>query len=325
MSSFTSSPILISTLASTTIDWVDVLGDFLGDESEPKAKYQKRSEFSSSPRATSNLKPVATQPHKSSPHNVTAPRPAEAVRDSTHSVSVATKDGPKEKPTQPKLSAADKAKLRCEKKRSREKQRRSDVNTQFSELTALLKKIESEDAQDDGSSKSNIGSIPSSMNRVDLIGKTITALDKIYTESCKRKRTIEDLSSDLKVAKKRADEASSKLRELESQPGQNNNTSESVMMMVPMMVSPDGASQSAFMPQPMPYYPMCAPGAPEKSTRGAMPSYSSMFNPFMYGNQFCPQPNKAGDASLPPNQHQYVPTMVPMPSRVDNDSLAYCA
>merc|ERR1711862_530315 len=175
------------------------------------------------------------------------------------------------------------------------------VNTLFTDLTLLLKKIDSENCEDDESPKSSVR-LSTNMNRVDLIGKTISTLDRLHSENKKRKCSVNKLSAEL----------------------EENKPSEPVMMMVPMMVRPDGAAQPAFMPQPM-LYPMCAPGAPEKSPEGAMPSYGAMFNPYIFSNQFCPQPNKAADTSNPPMQQQYVPTMLPTQGGVDSESFAYCA
>merc|ERR1712085_199885 len=75
------------------------------------------------------------------------------------------------KPEEQKLTAAEKARIRSERKRSREKQRRSDVNTQFTDLTALLKKIEAEDVQSDETRKAYMTELSTAssnnMNRVD--------------------------------------------------------------------------------------------------------------------------------------------------------------
>merc|ERR1712060_822321 len=114
-----------------------------------------------------------------------------------------------QKPEEPKLTVAEKARIRSERKRSREKQRRSDVNTQFADLTTLLKKIEAEDVQGDEIRKDFITELSTAssnnMNRVDLIGKTITVLNRIHNDNQKRKRSIDELNEELKVTKKRAD------------------------------------------------------------------------------------------------------------------------
>merc|ERR1711862_411024 len=227
------------------------------------------------------------------------------------------------KQTRNRQSCLLRKRRRLGKKRTREKQRRTDVNTLFTDLTMMLKKIDSENCEDDESPKSSVR-LSTNMNRVDLIGKTISTLDRLHSENKKRKCSVNKLSAELEENKKRFEEVSRKLQEFESQPCQDKKPSEPVMMMVPMMVRPDGAAQPAFMPQPM-LYPMCAPGAPEKSSEGTMPSYGAMFNPYIFSNQFCPQPNKAADTSNPPMQQQYVHTMSPTQGGVDSESLAYCA
>merc|ERR1711862_22274 len=236
----------------------------------------------------------------------------------TFTLSETTVEDDKTNEKSPKLSAAQKAKIRSEKKRTREKQRRTDVNTLFTDLTLLLKKIDSENCEDDESPKSSVR-LSTNMNRVDLIGKTISTLDRLHSENKKRKCSVNKLSAELEENKKRFEEVSRKLQERELQPCQDKKPSEPVMMMVPMMVRPDGAAQPAFMPQPM-LYPMCAPGAPEKSSEGVMPSYGAMFNPYIFSNQFCPQPNKAADTSVPTMQPQYVPSVLPTQG-VDSESL----
>ena len=223
------------------------------------------------------------------------------------------------------MSAAEKARLRSERKRSREKQRRSDVNTQFADLTALLKKIEAEN--EDGENRIELSTASSSnMNRVDLIGKTIAILNRIHNENRKRKRTIDELQDELKETKKRADEATEKLQQQEKSSSSQDVKSDHVMMMVPMMVRPDGTAQAPFMPQTMPFYPMCQPNMSDKSA----PNYGAMFNPFMFGKQVSSGPtqttgqdtNKSSESS---SQQPFVPAMVPMPMGNSGENLAHCA
>jgi len=240
-----------------------------------------------------------------------------------------------QKPEEPKLTVAEKARIRSERKRSREKQRRSDVNTQFSDLTTLLKKIEAEDVQGDEIRKDFITELSTAssnnMNRVDLIGKTITVLNRIHNDNQKRKRSIDELNEELKVTKKRADEATSKLQQQQSNPS-GDKKSDNVMMMVPMMIRPDGTTQAPFMPQSMPYYPMCQQNSSDNSS-GAMPAnFAAMFNPFMFGKQFSgsQQPsseskNEVSKESSGSSQQQFVPTMVPSPIGNDGAGLAHCA
>merc|ERR1712228_340610 len=123
--------------------------------------------------------------------------------------------------------AEDRALARSERKRCREKQRRSDVNTQFSDLTTLLKRIDETEG---------IPSITSPMNRVDLISKTIVTLTRIHKENQKRKAKEEELENELVAAKKR-------VVELEQSP-KHKTSPEHVMMMVPMMVPREASAKN---------------------------------------------------------------------------------
>lgn len=322
----TTSPMFTSTLETPTVDWVDVLGHFLegADEHHQQNKSGVQAEAQSGRELTSDASPI--------------PALSNAINKPVNN-SVATTEQPSasdsenlEEPEDEKLSAAQKARIRSERKRSREKQRRSDVNTQFSDLTALLKKIEAEDVQNDESRQAFMELTTSSnnMNRVDLIGKTISVLGRIHNDNRKRRLAIEELTEELKVTKKRADEATGKLQLQQAQPSQNKK-SDPVMMMVPMMVRPDGTSQSPFMPQSMPYYPMCPPAGADKTSGTVPPNYGGMFNPFMFGKQFSSesQPSAAASSGMPsetlsPNPQQFM-QMVPMQVAENSENLAHCA
>merc|ERR1712085_189017 len=161
------------------------------------------------------------------------------------------------------------------------------------------------------------------MNRVDLIGKTISVLDRIHSENCKRKRTIDELNEELRVTKKRAEEAVSKLQQQQqsnSSGGEKSN---------PMMIRPDGTTQAPFMPQSMPYYPMCQPNSSDKASVAAPANYGSMYNPFMFGKQcnVSQQPtseslNISPKESLATSTQEYAPTMVQAPVGSNGESLA---
>jgi Helix-loop-helix DNA-binding domain len=94
---------------------------------------------------------------------------------------------------------------RSERKRHREKKRRSDVNKGFDDLTSLLWEIDptmrsevEERAQRSGQSKGgNNSAIPEDstlMSRVDLISRTVQVLRRIYNENEKNKSIIAALS-----------------------------------------------------------------------------------------------------------------------------------
>jgi len=156
--------------------------------------------------------------------------------DEHHHSHAATSELTPGAPTDP--SSDPKALARSERKRSREKQRRSDVNRQFAELTTVLRKIETEQAEEFGHEQ--LPSLSPS-NRVDLIARTILLLNSLNKAVKRRKTECEQLTNDLEQAKRAGEETACKLKEQMMAPqsmGQNR-----VMMMVPMMIGGD---------QPMP-------------------------------------------------------------------------
>lgn len=103
------------------------------------------------------------------------------------------------------------AQARVERKRTRERQRRSDVNKQFADLTALLRRIETEDLDDDVTL--SIIPLGGPSNRVDLIARTIAVLERMHDMSNKRKREVIDLNKQLDVMTKMAEDTAARLKE----------------------------------------------------------------------------------------------------------------
>lgn len=103
------------------------------------------------------------------------------------------------------------AEARVERKRSRERQRRSDVNKQFADLTALLRRIETEDLDDEVTL--SIIPLGGPSNRVDLIARTIAVLERMHDMSTKRKREMIDLNRELEDMKKMAEDTAARLKE----------------------------------------------------------------------------------------------------------------
>lgn len=103
-----------------------------------------------------------------------------------------------------------KVQARSERKRSREKQRRSDVNRQFADLTHLLRQIEAEEAEDENS-KARLAFNPA--NRVDLISRTISHLERLRESSKKRKLEVDSLQIQLEQAQKAGEDTAAKLKE----------------------------------------------------------------------------------------------------------------
>lgn len=177
--------------------------------------------------------------------------------------------------TDPEFPSDNKAVARSERKRSREKQRRSDVNKQFSTLTDLLRQIET--------SHTDLFTTPiwtetsfSPTNRVELMARTIHVLQTMH-DSHKRQKTMTlKLEEELAAAKKAGEEAAAKAKEKMMTPmqaGQNQ-----VVMMVPMLLGGQAgaagtAAPTAAVQTPMGFMPM--PQAAEGGAAG-MPGMPGM-------------------------------------------------
>eukprot|EP00547_Thalassionema_nitzschioides_P002589 CAMPEP_0194209342 /NCGR_PEP_ID=MMETSP0156-20130528/7503_1 /TAXON_ID=33649 /ORGANISM="Thalassionema nitzschioides, Strain L26-B" /LENGTH=323 /DNA_ID=CAMNT_0038936497 /DNA_START=39 /DNA_END=1010 /DNA_ORIENTATION=+ len=218
------------------------------------------------------------------------------------------------------IASEARAKARSERKRSREKQRREDVNKQFADLSQLLREIEAEDLTEEGCSRLPIVS-GGPTNRVDLIGRTMVVLERIHKINKDRKNEIKELTKELEDAKKMAEDTAARLKEatLYQQPQKQ------VMMMVPMMISPDGTTTNGFsggmgpqafmpqMPMMMPQMQQMAP-APTPSPASVTPSQStvnSMVMPQM--QQMMPQMQQMMQAFNPMFAQQSANSMVPAP------------
>lgn len=150
-----------------------------------------------------------------------------------------------------------KAAARSERKRSREKQRRSDVNKQFATLTDLLRQIEGGNTDLFATPVWTEASF-SPTNRVELMARTIHVLQALDRSHKKQKTRVRELEQQLEQAQKAGEEAAAKAKEKMMAPmqaGQNQ-----VVMMVPMLLPGGGAApgsapaaaaahpQMAFMP-----------------------------------------------------------------------------
>jgi hypothetical protein len=93
---------------------------------------------------------------------------------------------------------------RSERKRYREKKRRSEVNKGFDDLTALLLKVDPQVSADSDADEKSSGGRSASMkegenpvlNRVDLITRTIKALDRMSRENDEFKALLAERSQD---------------------------------------------------------------------------------------------------------------------------------
>ena len=189
------------------------------------------------------------------------------------------------------------AAARSERKRSREKQRRSDVNKQFATLTDMLRQIET--------SHKDLFATPvwtdasfSPTNRVELIARTIHVLQTLEQSHKRQKTAMRDLEQQLEQAKKAGEEAAAKAKESMMAPmptGQNQ-----VVMMVPMLIgggaAPTGAAAAT--PAPMPFMPMAPPPASTNTSAAAAASTSEV-------------PAAAAAAGMPAMPWMMPPTMTP--------------
>lgn len=106
-----------------------------------------------------------------------------------------------------------KLQARSERKRCREKQRRSDVNKQFAELTQLIQRIDAENGDGSSSSGSATRVAFNPSNRVDLIGRTMALLEKLHDSGKKRKAEISSLQQQLVECKKAGEDTAARLKE----------------------------------------------------------------------------------------------------------------
>lgn len=184
-----------------------------------------------------------------------------------------------------------KALARTERKRSREKQRRSDVNKQFAELTSLLRRIEAEDPDE-------TRHLPaySPSNRVDLMSRTVQLLTSLFENNKKRKLKVMDLEKQLEEARKAGEETAQKLKESMMAPQSMGNNK--VMMMVPMMI---GGDNTPMMMQPWPMQMPCPSPAPSADSGPiAAQQQPAMMMPFGMMPQMMPMPMAAPQAAASP-------------------------
>jgi hypothetical protein len=208
----------------------------------------------------------------------------------------------------------DKSVIRTERKRTREKQRRSDVNKQFQELTGLLRRLETEDPDE-------FSNLPpySPANRVELMGRTVQLITVLYGRSKKRKLEIADLQQRLEAAQKAGEETAAKLKEAMMAP--QNVGGNKVMMMVPMLINTGAAHAGA---------PSTGDGSQQQHATAAFPAASAAaamsYQPWM--SNFMGMPTEAQAmmgaaamaASAPSAAHHamqmpfFMPMTAPMPS-----------
>ena len=148
-----------------------------------------------------------------------------------------------------KRCKTDDQSARVERKRKLEKQRRSDVNKQFSQLQKILRTVESESPEE-------VRGLPAYApnNRVELMGRTVALLEKVHESNKKHKGMVQDLQEQLEKSKAAGEATAAKLKEAMMAPQQMGNNK--VMMMVPMMIGAGENGASVPMWGGMPGYGM---------------------------------------------------------------------
>lgn len=137
-----------------------------------------------------------------------------------------------------------KGKWGSEKKRSREKQRRSDLNQQFSELKELLAKIEeSEDGHATERKKRRKSRAGSAKNRQDLVAHTIDVLHHLHDKNHERITEIRELKNELRELKLSVSKAASDAA-VESSQNKPEGKQDQVSIMMMPMVMPSSSSMS---------------------------------------------------------------------------------
>ena len=89
---------------------------------------------------------------------------------------------------------AEETNKRSERKRRREKQRRSDLSNAFDELAAFIVQVEPGVDEDEKKGKkrksSDAGEDSAGITRLDLIGRALRIMKRLYRENEERKRVI---------------------------------------------------------------------------------------------------------------------------------------
>lgn len=140
---------------------------------------------------------------------------------------------------------------RSERKRQREKQRRSDLSNAFDELAAFIVLVEPETGEGDGDSKkkrkkSGDGEESSGITRLDLIGRALQIMKRLYRENEEQKLIIGRMER-----------------------GDRGPMNDNVMVMVPQLAP---ASEEPYPPVARASYPSYPPNPPHSSYYQGIPA-----------------------------------------------------
>lgn len=221
---------------------------------------------------TAATKPLPVPVAATAAASSASPAPAGAAAGKPHPADEADADNTSGVDSDYGVTAESRAHARSERKRTREKQRRSDVNAQFASLTGLLRKIEQEDLAADAAEQraagrnsralaaemeerkstlgflNTIGRTGCPTNRADLISMTICVLERMHAQNGRIRTDRRELQRELAESKSNAEDLARKHKQAEAAAQQAAlgaahaavmPKQDKVMMMVPMMVTPD--------------------------------------------------------------------------------------
>ncbi len=213
-------------------DWMIVLDNFLDNDEQGNQHRVQHQQFqhSNNKGSSNNLAPLIGATSVNSSTGVTSSvsqgrTAGSSTGPSTNSCPPSSNSAPSNQQVSesnagtdfmenPDLSEEKKAQIRSERKRNREKQRRSDVNSQFAALTELLKRVEgydldsdvSDDEDEKETKKRKVNPVGGVMNitpsnRVDLIARTIAVMDRLHQVNRSLRQNVKELRKTLSKVK----------------------------------------------------------------------------------------------------------------------------
>jgi len=190
---------------------------------------------------------------------------------------------------------------RSERKRTRERQRRDDVNKQFAGLTRLLRQIEEDDIAENNEITTSCRRLTGQTNRVDLISNAILVLEQKHKTGKTRKNEIIKLKQELADTNKMVEDTAARLKEA-TMYQQSASPNQQVMTMMPMMVAPELAravSSGMYNNGMFPYPPVQSNGIPQMYP-SMMPQMAHQQLPTITTNPTAcePQDSQAGNSSV---------------------------
>jgi len=139
----------------------------------------------------------------------------------------------------------DKGMSRSEKKRSREKQRRSDFNQQFSELKDVLGKIdEAEESRTAQKRQRRTLKSTSAKNRQDLIAHAVDVLVNLHNKNQEQMKEIQELKAEVEKLKQISAQKDSDVPAEATEKTPEEKREQACIMMMPMFMPPSSSMGS---------------------------------------------------------------------------------